>query len=208
MEFNSAQERFWADTYAQRYIEKNRDFDTPLAAKAWAQMLRATDGQVGSYLECGCNVGRNIAALKIALPTAFASVVEISRPAFEFVSGTYSLDRSFNGAILDSDFERASFDLVFTMGVLIHINPDQLLENPTKVLDYSRKFILVGEYFNRTPVSLEYQGESDKLYKRDFGKFLLENFDVKCVDYGFLWSQIYGEAGFDDVTWWLFEKQS
>lgn len=92
------------------------------------------------------------------------------------------------------------------MGVLIHINPDQLLDHMKKMFEYSKKYVLMGEYFNRTPVSLEYQGEKDKLFKRDFGKLFLENFKVKVLDYGFLWGQIYDPAGFDDITWWLFEK--
>ena len=53
---------------------------------------------------------------------------------------------------------------------------------------------------------IEYQGQKDKLFKRDFGKLFIENFDVTVVDYGFLWGHIYDKAGFDDVTWWLFEK--
>ena len=99
------------------------------------------------------------------------------------------------------------FDLVFTMGVLIHINPDQLIENMAKIFKYSSRYILFGEYFNRTPVSIEYQGEQNKLFKRDFGRLFINNFDVNLIDYGFLWSYIYQVAGFDDITWWLFEKQ-
>jgi hypothetical protein len=95
---------------------------------------------------------------------------------------------------------------VFTMGVLIHINPDQLLEHMSKMYGYSKKYILIGEYFNRIPISIEYQGEKEKLFKRDFGKLFIENFDVNLVDYGFLWGHIYDIAGFDDITWWLFEK--
>ena len=53
---------------------------------------------------------------------------------------------------------------------------------------------------------LEYQGEKDRLFKRDFGKFFIENFPVTLVDYGFLWGHIYDKAGFDDITWWLFKK--
>jgi len=98
------------------------------------------------------------------------------------------------------------FDLVFTMGVLIHINPDQLIENMAKIFKYSSRYILFGEYFNRTPVSIEYQGEQNKLFKRDFGRLFINNFDVNLIDYGFLWSYIYQVAGFDDITWWLFEK--
>jgi hypothetical protein len=55
-------------------------------------------------------------------------------------------------------------------------------------------------------MTVEYQGEPDKLFKRDFGKLFIENFGVKLLDYGFLWGHIYDAAGFDDITWWLFEK--
>jgi hypothetical protein len=57
-------------------------------------------------------------------------------------------------------------------------------------------------------VSLSYKGEDDKLFKRDFGKFVLEHFGDKLtlVDYGFLWGHIYDDGGFDDITWWVFEK--
>jgi hypothetical protein len=96
--------------------------------------------------------------------------------------------------------------LVFTQGVLIHINPDQLLPSMDKMYELSSKYILMGEYFNRTPTSITYQGEEDRLFKRDFGKLFIENFDVKLVDYGFLWGHIYDHSGHDDITWWMFEK--
>ena len=207
MTFNSEQERFWATTYAAGYIRRNSEFDNELGAEAWRTMLRTTNGAVKSYLECGCNVGRNIEQLRIALPAAQASVIEISKPAFDLVSSKYELAGAFNGAILDSRFENGAFDLVFTMGVLIHINPDQLLEHMQKMYAYSSRFVLFGEYFNRTPISLEYQGEKDKLFKRDFGRLFIENFRVRLLDYGFLWGYVYDAAGFDDITWWLFEKR-
>ena len=75
-----------------------------------------------------------------------------------------------------------------------------------KMFDYSKKYVLIAEYFNRTPTMIEYQGEKDKLFKSDFGKTFIENFDVKLVDYGFLWGHIYDNGGWDDFTWWLFEK--
>jgi len=201
------QENFWAEKYAEEYIKKNVHFDNALGAEAWGRMLSAVSGEVDTYLECGCNIGRNIDQLQISMPLATPSVIEISEPAFNFVSARHNFDNAFKGAILDSTFADCSFDLVFTMGVLIHINPDQLLSHMEKMFNYSKKYILIGEYFNRTPTSIEYQGEKDKLFKRDFGKLFIENFDVKLVDYGFLWGHIYDTAGFDDITWWLFEKR-
>lgn len=207
MSLNSEQEKFWATTYADEYIKKNSHFDHKLGAEVWRKMLKETAGGVGNYLECGCNIGRNIEQIRLVLPDAKPSIIEISEPAFRFVTGRYDFERAYNGPILESEFEKESFDLVFTMGVLIHINPDQLLEHMEKMLGYSRKYILIGEYFNRTPMTIEYQGEKDKLFKRDFGKLFIENFKVKLLDYGFLWGYIYDSSGFDDITWWLFEKR-
>lgn len=206
MSFNSEQEKFWAKTYAYEYIDKNSKFDHNLGSQVWEHMLRKTNGNLENYLELGCNIGRNIEQLKLAFPKAHPSIVEISEPAFNFVTSHHKFKSAFNGSILNSDLEKESFSLVFTIGVLIHINPDQLIAHMAKIHSYSKKYILIGEYFNRTPVSIEYQGEEEKLFKRDFGKLFIENFDVKLLDYGFLWGHIYDKAGFDDITWWLFEK--
>ncbi len=48
---------------------------------------------------------------------------------------------------------------------------------------------------------IEYQGEQNMLFKRDFDKLFVENFNVTLVDYGFLCGYIYDDTGFDDVTW-------
>jgi len=207
MSLNNEQEKFWATTYADDYIKKNSNFDHRLGAEAWRKMLKEAQSGVSNYLECGCNIGRNIEQIRLVLPDAKPSIIEISEPAFRFVTGRYDFEHAYNGSILESEFEKESFDLVFTMGVLIHINPDQLLEHMEKMLGYSRKYILIGEYFNRTPMTIEYQGEKNKLFKRDFGKLFIGNFKVKLLGYGFLWDYIYGSAGFDDITWWLFEKR-
>lgn len=198
------QQAFWANEYAKNYMDKNSKFDQNLGVEAWRKMLSKAVG-INNYLECGCNIGRNIDFLNIALPSAQKSIIEISKPAFEFVIKKHIISDKFNGTILDSDLKN-QFSLVFTIGVMIHIHPQDLLGNMKKLFDYSSKYILIGEYFNRTPVMIEYQNQKDRLFKRDFGKLFIENFNVTLVDYGFLWGHIYDEAGFDDVTWWLFEK--
>lgn len=199
------QQKFWKKTYSENYMKKNEKFDEQLGVQGWKKMLKnATD--INNVLECGCNIGRNINFLNKVLPNSKKSIIEISEDAFKTVNERYEIDKSFNGSIVDSNFKSESFDLVFSSGVLIHIHPSDLLENMTKMFNYSKKYILIAEYFNRTPVMIEYQGENDKLFKRDFGKMFIQNFKVKLVDYGFLWGHIYDEGGFDDFTWWLFEK--
>lgn len=200
------QQDFWANNYAKDYIKKNNAFDFNMGVEGWKVML-AKASNIRTVLECGCNIGRNINFLNSVFPDAKKSIIEISGTAYKFVTSNYTLEKSFNGTILNSNFDNNTFDLAFTMGVLIHISPDDLLANMKKLFDYSRKYVLIGEYFNRTPIMIKYQGLQNKLFKRDFGKLFIENFNVKLVDYGFLWGHIYDDAGFDDVTWWLFEKK-
>jgi len=207
MGFNSEQEGFWAKEYSKEYIEKNDAHDHKLGSEGWSQILSSAGTEITNFLELGCNVGRNVRQLQDVIPDAKPSVIEISEEAYNFALSRYDFEHSFNGPILDSNFEDNFFNLTFTIGVLIHINPDQLLDHMQKLFSYSNEYVVIGEYFNRTPVSLEYQGEKDRLFKRDFGKLFLENFPVELVDYGFLWGHIYDKSGFDDITWWLFKKK-
>jgi pseudaminic acid biosynthesis-associated methylase len=200
------QQKFWVNTYADDYIKKNSQFNREKGIAAWKLMLDKM-GPINSILECGCNIGRNIDFLNEAQPRASKSIIEISKPAFEQVTSKYLIEHAFNGSIEDANFEEGIFDLVFTSGVLIHIHPENLMKIMEKMFTLSSGYILMGEYFNRTPVMIEYQGQKDKLFKRDFGKLFIENFPVELVDYGFLWGHIYDSAGFDDITWWLFKKK-
>jgi pseudaminic acid biosynthesis-associated methylase len=207
MAFNSPQEQFWAQEYARDYIVRNSSFDHAVGAVAWQRMLARAQRPIRNFLECGCNIGRNLHQLALALPEAAPSVIEISTPAFEVVTAEHSLVHAYNGAILDAPLPEQGFDLVFTMGVLIHIHPDQLLRHMARMHQLSSRYVLMGEYFNDTPTQIEYRGQSDRLFKRDFGKLFQDNFDVQVVDYGFLWSTELGAGGFDNITWWMFEKR-
>lgn len=208
MSFHSAQEQYWAQEAAQAYIARNSSFDHHQGSQAWRTMLAKADQPIDSFLECGCNIGRNLSQLALAQPQAKPSVIEISAPAFDFVTRQHDLVHAFNGPILDADLPATSFDLVFTMGVLIHIQPDQLLATMARMHAWSSRYILMGEYFSRTPVMLEYHGQQDRLFKRDFGRLFADSFDVEVKDCGFLWDREYAAAGFDDITWWLFEKRT
>ncbi len=199
------QQLFWKEKYSKEYISRNSNYLLDSGIKCWAKMLERAEN-INSILECGSNIGRNIKILNYVLPSASKSIIEISPEPYQIVTTNYTIDQSFNGSILESSFDRAKFDLVFTSGVLIHIHPDEVLANMQKMFEYSSKYILMVEYFNRTPVMIEYKGEMNKLFKRDFGKLFIESFPVKLVDYGFLWGHLYDDAGFDDVTYWLFEK--
>ena len=201
------QEKFWHSEYASEYIKRNQKFDIDLGVAAWKKMLTEVDlNTLSSVLELGCNIGRNLHIFEQLLPEAQKSIVEISPLAFNTVTQNFKLKDSQNKSILESDLPLYSFDLVFTSGVLIHVNPNDLIKTMSKMYNYSKKYILICEMFSRTPKTVHYRNEDDLLFTRDFGRLFLENYSCKVVDYGFLWGHYFDAAGFDDANFWLFEK--
>tara|TARA_B100000029_G_scaffold11919_1_gene12643 strand:- start:168 stop:788 length:621 start_codon:yes stop_codon:yes gene_type:complete len=201
------QKEFWKGNFGDVYRENNTVFDDTLSQECWSKMLAYFDKDYPkSILECGSNIGRNLQTLNVLLEDPELSLIELNQESFEIAKQRYNPRYSFNGPINKAPFENESFDLVFTSGVLIHVNPDDLFPTLEKMYQLSKKYILIAEYFSREPESPIYHGEKNKLFKMDFGKYLMQNFPTKLLDYGFLWGHIYDDAGFDDITWWLFEK--
>ena len=88
------------------------------------------------------------------------------------------------------------------------INPEMLDTVYDKLYESSKKYILVCEYYNPSPVAIDYRGHSDRLFKRDFcGEMLDKYSDLKLIDYGFSYKR---DPAFsqDDITWFLMEKLS
>ena len=114
-----------------------------------------------------------------------------------------------NNVFEQSIFEYSNdklFDLSFIKGVLIHINPEKLPIVYENLYASSKKFILIAEYYNPSPVTIPYRWESDKLFKRDFAGEMLDKYpDLKLINYGFVYHR---DNSFkqDDVTWFLLEK--
>ena len=201
------QEDFWKKRITKSYAEDNSQFDEKLGLLAWSQMLEKVDlNEIKSFLDCGSNIGRNVRFLGKFLPNASANIIELAEDPYNKCKKDFNISDSYLGSIKDAAFSN-KFDLVFTNTVLIHVNPDDLLKSMEKMYEFSSKYILICEYFNRTPVMIEYRGELDMLFKRDFGKLFIENFDCEIVDYGFLWGHQFDNAGFDDITYWLFRKK-
>ena len=89
---------------------------------------------------------------------------------------------------------------------MIHINPDELQNAYEKLYNSSNKYILVAEYYNQTPVMIEYRGNKERLFKRDFAGEILDKYpDLKLVDYGFFYNRD-NNFKMDDISWFLMEK--
>jgi hypothetical protein len=65
-------------------------------------------------------------------------------------------------------------------------------------------YILIDEYYNPYPVSIDYRGEKNKLFKRDFAGELLDKYpDLELIDYGFTYSR---DGWNDNTNWFLMRK--
>jgi pseudaminic acid biosynthesis-associated methylase len=101
------------------------------------------------------------------------------------------------------DYQR---DLVISSGVLIHMNPNILPNVYCTLYNCTKKYILIAEYYSSVPVEVEYRGNKQKLFKRDFAGEILDSYpDLKLIEYGFIYHRdnIFPQ---DDLTWFLLSK--
>lgn len=202
--FETEQEAFWAGDFGETYIDRNEGEKLVTDRMAmWSRILASTQN-VASVAEFGPNIGLNLLGLRKLLPEAKLSGVEINPKAAETLRDLGWVNVH-EGSILDQHIT-APVDLTFTVGVLIHINPDSLPDVYDNLVAASRKYICVAEYYNPSPVAIPYRGHDDRLFKRDFaGEIMDRHKGLKLVDYGFVYHRD-PDHPLDDITWFLMEK--
>ena len=199
------QEALWAGEFGAEYMQRNRGASLIASnTELFRKVLARTEG-VSSVLELGCNIGNNLRALRDLLPDADLHGIEINEQAAEEVRrwGGASVEV---GSILDLSSDR-TYDLTFTKGVLIHINPDRVADAYASLVGASSRYVMVCEYYNPTPVEVTYRGHEHALFKRDFAGEILDAYpELRLVDYGFTYHRD-PQFPLDDSTWFLMEKQ-
>ncbi len=202
--YGTPQEQLWASEHTEAYIERSSG-PLLLASKTalYAQILTHVR-DVKSVIEFGPNIGLNLQAIRTLLPHVQQTAVEISPAAVEILRKTPDIE-VFNTSLLNFKPTR-TWDLAFTMGVLIHVNPDRLRDAYDLLYEASRRYVLMIEYYNPSPVMIMHRGMPDQMFKRDFPREMLAAHpDLNLLEYGFVYHR---DPVFplDDVTWFLFEK--
>ena len=209
MTYKTEQEQFWAGTFGNEYIDRNKDIHYISSNVAlFAKILNKTR-HVQSVIEFGANIGLNLLAIKQLLPEVELSAVEINQKAASELKKIVKEATIYNQSILEpinKGGHHTNVDLALIKGVLIHINPEELQSVYEILYNSSKRYICITEYYNPTPVSILYRGHQDRLFKRDFAGEMLKKYpDLQLVDYGFVY---HGDINFpqDDVNWFLLEK--
>jgi pseudaminic acid biosynthesis-associated methylase len=193
-------ERLWAGEFGDAYTERNADVARG-RGDFWHRLLHGRD--VGSALEVGCNVGANLRWIAEWVDPARVFGVDVNETALAQLRMAQPRVNSVAASARSLPFRDRWFDLVFTTGVLIHMAPGTLASVMGEVVRCSNRFVLCAEYFSERPTTVPYRGQTQALFKRDFGALYRELFpELQEVDGGFLGR----DKGWDDLTWWLFER--
>lgn len=204
----TSQEKLWRGDFGDNYTGRNAVDPRHIAALTanWARILDSTMASPPkSILEVGSNIGLNLRALRNLTDAEFYAVEPNERARNILLrDDVVPIDRILDGVCSDIRLPNDCADLAFTSGVLIHVNPDRLLKCCAEIHRVSRQYIACIEYFSDKSEQVPYRGQTEALFKRDFGSYYLDNFpDLRILDYGFAWRRV---TGLDNLTWWIFEK--
>lgn len=202
------QTRAWAGEFGDKYTERN-NIDYMEHQPVWREVMREfgnTYTQL-SVLEVGCNRGHNLKALTsmgVGCEGRLYPVgIDVNKSALDIARKTNCMAQY--GDILDIPFNDSSFDLVFTMGVLIHIAPENLPTAIRELYRVSNEFILSIEYPADEETEILYHGGNDMLWKRDFHS----EFVNICPDLRLIKHWAWGTKAnpfYDRVDGWLLKK--
>ena len=173
MNFSTAQEEFWFGEFGNEYISRANTKEYLASNLNFFSRAFNKIQKPNSLIEFGANVGFNLISIKQLFPNIELTAVEINKSASDTLRDFLGKKNVFNISILDYNPSQ-KFDIALIKLVLIHINPEMLPTVYEKLYQSSNKYILIAEYYNPSPVIVNYRGHNDRLFKRDFAGELLE----------------------------------
>lgn len=171
----------------------------------FAKIIERTE-RVHSVLEFGPGGGNDLLALSCLLPGASFAGVEINALACETIKEQMPDVEIHHISAMDYQVTKR-YDMVLCKGFLVHIIEEILPDIYRKIYDAADKYICLVEYYNPTPVEINWRDNQGVMFKRDFcGEMLNQFSDLKLADYGFVYHR---DANFpqDDFNWFLMEKR-
>lgn len=135
-------------------------------------------------LEIGTNVAEQLELLYLA---GYRNLVGLDIQAKALEAASLRVPAEFVcGAATALPFPDASFDLVFTSGVLIHVAPEDLPQVMDEIYRCTRAYIWGFEYYASQHTEINYRGRQRLLWKGDFASMLLEKFkDLSLIKQNF-----------------------
>jgi pseudaminic acid biosynthesis-associated methylase len=169
----------WTSTFGREYTDRNtmsvdemdQSFGTQFGirkSEIYRELIGSSRLAAGRVLEVGCNIGLQLALLERANPGLELHGVEPQAYALGRARSLAPNRHFHQGTAFALPFEDASFDLVMTNGVLIHIAPDHWATALGEIHRVSRRFIWCHEYYAPETAEVRYHGQAGLLWKTDF----------------------------------------
>ena len=195
----------WEGYFGDEYVKRNEFTDSDLKNREvfWRRIAQALQfggehEDIENVYEFGCGQGINIVALdNVSIKKLNFHVTEINKNA------TKELKKNIRGVKIYEDIPSNIAEVAITSGVLIHIDPDMLLDTMKKIYYSTSAYIICSEYFSPDCRMIPYRGKDNILWSNDFGKIWVNNFNLRVVDCFFNWKVT---TGLDNTTTWVLEK--
>jgi len=189
----------WSGDFGIKYTIRNKIIPEKLVP-FYKKALK--DLKVEKILEVGCNRGHNLKAISYC---GQYDLYGIDINPYSILIAREMKEINFAvGNIFDILYKDNYFDLVMTVGVLIHINPHDLKNAIKELLRVSSKYFLMMEYnyeFEEFE-KIDYR-DNVGLWRGNFKQLVLDNFDVEII----LEGETGKEEGFGDKRNYILFKQ-
>jgi len=162
-DFSKDREEFWKNIQNSYYKTNTKRVPRDLVY----DFVKNND--VSSVLELGCNSGGNLLKISKSFPDVRLVGIDICERAIEHGKTVEKNPAELQvGSIYDlSRFDDCGFDLVFTRGVLLHINHEMTPKVIKDMLRISNRYILHIERHGESEVR-SYSGEIPHSFSHDF----------------------------------------
>jgi len=125
-------------------------------------------------LEVGCNVGVKISMLQKMGFTNLTGL-ELNKNAYEIAKKNYPDIEFINSDIEEYETDK-KYDLVYTCGVLIHLNPAIISNVVKKIFSLSKIYIFGFESYSEKLQEVRYRENLHVQWKQDFLGVYMKNF--------------------------------
>lgn len=188
----SNQSKAWSSVFGDEYTDRNlmttQDMDAMYLKQYGTSRTELNNLFIGhlnkeiKILEVGSNIGLQLMFLQnMGFKNLYG--IEINKYAVELSKSKTKDINIIQGNALDIPFKNNYFDLVFTSGVLIHINPVDLGIVMYEIHRCSRRFIWGLEYYANELTPIKYRDNKDLLWKANYHKRYMESFyDLELVN--------------------------
>lgn len=191
MSKSTEQMQEWLGEFGKEYTERNAlslDEMEALYSKNYGisrtelneLFLKDMDRSV-RILEVGSNIGNQLLCLqKMGFRNLYG--IELQNYAVELSKSRTKDINIIQGSVFDVPYKDNYFDLVFTSGVLIHIEPSDITMAIKEIYRCTKEYIWGFEYYADKYTEILYRGQKNLLWKANFTQLYLDSFsNLKLV---------------------------